>query len=591
MQERNTYIVTKALNSYLKGSVIIAISDHLITAADAILVSWLIGVKAFTAVNIVIPILTVFNSLMILLATGAAVSISKALGQRDKDDVNLNFSSSVIGAIFIGIIISFITYHFTFSIVQYLDQGDHTLFNYASQYLKTFCYAVPLMILAGVIGNIIRTDGNNRIVSVAVWVGIIINIILDIVFIRYLKMGIAGAAWATAINYLFNLFICLSHFLSKNNTLKWSFDIKDYISRIVKNCKLGFSTSLNTLLLGVSLFVINSIMFHHLGNEGIYCWAVCYQIFLILQMLLSGVDSSIFSIGGVLLGEDDVLGLWYLYRRSVLYLLTTVCFMILLMLFFPGFFGTLFGNVGDDHLKLLPTVLKIFSTFLFPYAMIMQVRALFTILGKSDLSLILCVLSFGLMILFVFLSSLFSLKLIWWSFPASAWLLFLFLIIYTFILHVKNKNLRFYCLIPKNISDPVYGTSVSLNDNSINEFATGMTTFLKKHGIKDILDEFIIKITRKMMEKILKRLKSEGKKKGYFDISVRLKSGKIIVIMKDDGKRIDTHDEKDLVSGIIEQDKAKNNHSSKDGIALTANYFYMNEQNNFTLNFSFSPTN
>ena len=75
MAERNSYIVTKALNSYLKGSVIIAISSHLVTTTDAVVVSWLIGSKAFTAVNVVIPVLAVYSAIMIMLSTGASIII------------------------------------------------------------------------------------------------------------------------------------------------------------------------------------------------------------------------------------------------------------------------------------------------------------------------------------------------------------------------------------------------------------------------------------------------------------------------------------------------------------------------------------
>ncbi|MCH5240731.1 MAG: polysaccharide biosynthesis C-terminal domain-containing protein, partial [Muribaculaceae bacterium] len=292
MAARNPYLVTKALNSYLKGSVLIAISGHLVTTSDAVVVSWLIGSKAFTAVNIVIPILSVFSALMIMISIGASVSVSKALGLRASEKVNLSFSSSLTGAVVLGAAVAVVTYKFSSDIVKELVKQDGAIFRYALEYLKIFCYAVPALIVAGVLSNIVRADGNTRLVTIAVAIGIVVNVGLDIVFIRFLNMGIGGAAWATLINYLLVVLICLMHFFSSDNTVKWSWNVGKYFLRFIKNCKLGFSTSLNTLLSGVSLFVINSMMLPYQGNEGLYCWAVCYQIFLILQMLLSGIDSS-----------------------------------------------------------------------------------------------------------------------------------------------------------------------------------------------------------------------------------------------------------------------------------------------------------
>lgn len=585
MAERNSYIVTKALNSYLKGSVIIAISSHLVTTTDAVVVSWLIGSKAFTAVNVVIPVLAVYSAIMIMLSTGASIIISKAIGNRDKDVTNLAFSASIVGAVVFGSVASLFTYKFVKVIIHYLVHGDPALFMYGTEYLKTFCYAIPVLIVVGVIGNIVRTDGNTRLISIAVWIGIIANIILDIVFIKYLNLGIAGAAWATAINYILALVICLFHFLSRSNTLKWSWEIKYYLSFIFKSCRLGFSTSLNTLLLGLSLFVINGLMLHYVGSEGIYCWAVCYQIFLIVQMILSGIDTSIFAIGGLLLGEEDVTGLTYLYRRSVLYLVIAVLLLSALIIIFPEFFGTIFGNRGEDKLDLLPKVLKIFSLFLLPYSLSMQVRAIYTIIGRSILSLFICISVFALMILLVYITCMKYQTLIWWSFPVSSWLLLVSIFIYTAIIHLCNKSLRIFSLIPEKIGGPIYNVSIGLNETSVNEVEDGMTTFLKDQNVSDSLNTFSVEYTGEIMERMLKRLLQEKKKRRYFDINVRIKEGKIIVILKDDGKRIDRDTEKQIVSGY-NQIKDNSNSDKDNKVSLTTSYFYMNEQNMFTLNFA-----
>lgn len=589
MAERNSYIVTKALNSYLKGSVIIAISGHLVTTTDAVIVSWLIGSKAFTAVNIVIPVLTIFSSLMIMLSTGASISISKSLGNREKDKVNLSFSSSVIGAVIIGVVAALITFKFTPDIIRYLVNKDHTLYHYAVQYLKNFCYAIPVLIIAGVMEYIVRTDGNTRLVSISVWIGIIVNILLDIVFIKFLNYGLAGAAWATAINYFLTLCICTFHFFSRNNTLRWCWNIKNYTTEVFRNCKLGFSTSLNNILLGVSLFVINNIMLRFVGNEGIYCWAVCYQIFLILQMLLSGIDTSIFAIGGVLLGEDDVSGLDFLYRRSAIYLIIGVFLLIGLIIFFPEFFGKLFGNKGDDRLDLLPSVLKIFSLFLFPYGMVMQVRAVFTILSRSFLSLSLCIVVFAMMILFVFLSALYDRDWLWWSFPVSSWSVLLFVVVYTTILHFKNKNLRFFSLIPIKVNDPSYSSSIALDYDAVNITKVELDEFLNKENVNKDKIDFSTTVTGEIMDNILQKLLRESKKKRYFDINVRIKGNKIIVILKDDGIRLDRNKEESIMTDLnkeISSFKFAGDNSIQNHPEFTVNYFYMNEQNTFTLTFS-----
>lgn len=580
--DRNPYIITKALNSNLRGSVIIAISGYLVTTVDAIVVSWFLGRKALSAVNIVIPLLTLFTFLMIMLATGVAVSISRSLGDREGDKVNLSSSASITGAVIIGLVAGGLTYLFSSEIIRFLVHGDEVLYQYAYSYLKTFCYAVPFMITSGVVGAIVRTDGNSRLISVAAWTGIIINFGLDVLFVRFLDMGIEGAAWASAINYVVMLIISLFHFISADNTIRWSSAFKEYFYCIIRNCRLGFSTSLTNLLMAVSLFVINGIMLHYRGNEGIYCWAVCYQIFLILQMLISGLDSSIFALGGTLLEEDDVVGLDFLYRRTAVYMIVSVVLLSAIIIIFPELFGSLFGSRGNDHLRLLPSVLKIFSLFLFPYAMVVQVRSIYTILGRSALSLSLCVCSFGLMMAFVFGASVLDINPVWWSFPVSAWLILIFLLIYTFIIHSRNKRLRMFSLIPKTITDPGFSVSLPLNIDSVKNAEADMTTFLRGHDMEDEKIEYEVAVTGKIMESILEELIQENKGKRYFDLNVRLKGSHTIVILKDDGNRIEGEDERKILEEISNESTSVN---STQNPGLISKYFYINDQNIFTLIF------
>lgn len=586
MAERNSYIVTKTLNSYLKGSVIIAIAGHLVTTTDAVIVSWLLGQKAFTAVNAIIPILTFFSALMIMLSTGVSVSISKALGNRNMEKVNLASSSTITGAFVFGILVAVLPYHFCDIIVKTLVHHDDVIFHFALHYLKTFCYAVPFLILAGVTSSIVRTDGNTTLIRIAVWIGIIANVILDIVFVGFLNFGISGAAWATGVNYLIVFIIGLSHFLSKNNTIKWSYDIKKYIGYIKEDCKLGFSTSLTDLLLAVSLFLINGIMVRYIGNEGIYCWAVCYQILLILQMILSGVDSGIFSLGGTLLEEDDVKGLNFLYKRSAIYLVSGMVLLISSIIFFPEFYGSVFGNTGDDRFRLLPFVLKSFSLMLFPYGMIMQVRSIYTVLGRGSLSIFLCIFTFGLMILFIYVSARINIEYIWWSVPISSWLLFIGLIIYTAILHIRNKNLRILTLIPESIADPMYNVSVDLNLESTKDFENEISGFLNKNKINENYVKFIVSITDKLIEAIKENIVLNHKK-SFFDFNLRIKENKVIEILKFNSKRIEEDKEKSLISVLTEEGKEAGSNSENNNVSqdFSTSYYYMNDQNTFTLVF------
>lgn len=589
MQSRNSYIITRALKHYLRGSVFIAISGHLVTTTDAIVVSRMLGPEALSAINIVIPVITFISSLMILLGVGSAISIANALGEGNSRKMSLSFSSTMIAGLVLGIGVAVATYLFCGNIVGFLIHHDVAERQFAFQYLRSFCYAMPPLIIAGILVHIVRTDGGTRLVRIAVAVGIVVNVILDIILVGFTYLGIAGAAWATAVNYVIIFVICLFHFSSKNNNLKWSTDWRKYIGQIIENCKIGFSTSLNTILLSVTLFVINFIVLKRLGGEGIYCWAVSYQIFVLLQMLLNGIDTSIFALGGVLVGEDDVTGIYYLYKRCVIYLVISVAALSALIIIFPEFFGMLFGNRGDDKKHLLPSILKIFSLFLLPYSLVAHVRTIYTVIKRRWLSLSLCVLPFGLMILFVYIladTDIFILPdqpadLIWWGFPASSWLLLIVLYMVTLVMHLRNKNLRIYTLIPKKEPGPAFNVSVSLNPDDVKEVEDRVVDFLSKEKVDGLEKSFVSIICHNAMEGILNNFREENTKDRYFDLHLRIIGDRINAIFKDDGNRISIGQEDEILKDL--------NPGESDGKTVTGNSFspyksaaqflYLNNQN------------
>ena len=105
--------------------------------------------------------------------------------------------------------------------------------------------------------------------------------------------------------------------------------------------------SFNTLLMGLCVFGFNSIVMHTLGEDGMYVWSVCMQLLMLIQLMLSGVGSSIYSIGGLLIGERDMIGLNILIRRVVMYVGIAMLALLFVVEVWPEVFGNLFGG-GDS---------------------------------------------------------------------------------------------------------------------------------------------------------------------------------------------------------------------------------------------------
>ena len=94
---RNGYLVSKALRTFMWASILAALAGQIATTTDAIVVSHLIGPDAISAVNLVMPVLTLCTCLGYLFGMGGAVVAAKAM---DSDGTVLNESWEIMGTVF-----------------------------------------------------------------------------------------------------------------------------------------------------------------------------------------------------------------------------------------------------------------------------------------------------------------------------------------------------------------------------------------------------------------------------------------------------------------------------------------------------------
>lgn len=567
------------------GSILAALSSQIATTTDAIIVSNYVGPDAMSAINLVLPVLTIFSSLMILLGVGSSVVAAKAIGRRDDETANGVFTTCILTSAALGIFLAAIVYFYAPLIVEFLSRGNERIFHYGVSYLKTMCFGVTPMMILGVVSNFVKTDGNPRIVMYGVISGSLLNLCLDIIFIKVCGWGISGAAWATAINYVVAIAVCLFHFRSPYHSLKWNYDKSKFLSYIKQGVHQGFSMSLNTLLLAASMFAINSIILRNQGADGMYCWSVCTQIFLIVQMVLAGIGTSIYAIGGILTGEHDMDGLDILTQKSTLYIVSSLAAVMIFILLFPVTFGNFFGSSAEHSIDFLPTALRIFALLPIPYALIAQLRAVYQILGRNGLSLLLSVGQLILMVAFVWGFSFINPILLWWGFPISALTLLTLIAIYTLCLHFKDRDLRFFTLIPKHEDHPALNISVKMDEKDVVKAEKSLSDFLKEQNIDDLTTYEVRLACEELMNNIIHHTNNGHLKKHYFDLHVRADEKEINVLLKDDGRPFNP---------ILKEEISKEEDASDQKLGLkivnhittSINYKYMYDQNVVLLTFN-----
>ena len=547
-EKRNSYLVSKALKTFMFASVLASLAQRLATMTDAIVVSNLIGPDAISAINVVTPIITLFPTISLLFGIGGSVLAAKAIGRRDADEANRVFTAALLASFVSSILLTVILFLLTPQIVSLVCPRDSRLFDMAVSFMHIMALSAVPTILCFTLQSFIKTDGNPRLVMMAVMSSTTLNLILDVVFIKYFGMGIAGSAWGTIVCFFLSIAIVLTHFRSKHNSfhIDWSilhaprsnnghspFSILHSSFSIIRE---GFPMSINTFMMGVCIFGFNSIVMHTLKEDGMYVWSVCLQLLMVVQLLVAGVNSSIYSIGGLLIGERDMIGLNILIRRVLTYVGLAMLALTLTVEVWPQVFGNLFGGGDSGVADLLHKALRIFSLLLLPYAILLVLNALYQIIGYRAASIVVSVGQLVVMVLFVWLFAHISPNLLWWGYPASSVALMTVVLIVTWLMHIRRPEIAALTLIPNKTEGQALNISVRLTHDDVVQTLQEIASFLKTCKVNPSTAYDVQLCCEELLYNIVNYAVKKHPEKHFIDVHIRSTEPMVTVLLKDDGR-------------------------------------------------------
>jgi len=129
---------------------------------------------------------------------GAEIGVSQSLGKRDKKAAYQYSQTSFLIAVVLGVVFSFIMIIFRNPLIGFFNIQDGAVAEDAAFYLVITSIGIPATYISGVIAGTFNASGNSRVPLYVNTIGLIINMILDPLFIFTFDLGIAGAAAATS---------------------------------------------------------------------------------------------------------------------------------------------------------------------------------------------------------------------------------------------------------------------------------------------------------------------------------------------------------------------------------------------------------
>ena len=186
---------------------------------DTIFVGQWIGSIAIAAINVVLPVSFFIAALGMAIGIGGSSIISRALGSDNIKKARYTFANQITLTILITVCFVLFGLFFIESIIPMFG-GKGMIYEPSKIYYTIVLYGVPFLALSMMGNTVIRAEGKPKYAMYAMMIPSVGNIVLDIIFIKYLDMGMAGAAWATTGSYVLCFMFVFWFFASNKSELK-----------------------------------------------------------------------------------------------------------------------------------------------------------------------------------------------------------------------------------------------------------------------------------------------------------------------------------------------------------------------------------
>lgn len=275
---------------YLVPSVLTMIFLSFYTTIDGFFVSKYAGSDALAGINIVIPITCVIFGVSVMLATGAGAIIGEKLGQKKEQEANEIFSFISIVLLVFSIIFTFVGIIFLKEICIFLGSSTRLLKHVLPYAFVIFLGTIPMSFKL-FFEYLVRTDGRSNIGMLMSLTGLILNVVLDYIFVALFDMGTLGAAWGTFLSITVSMLIGLGYFLKYSHIkfckprLNWTV--------LFKSCTNGSSEMLTEMSTGITTFLFNLIIMKYFGEDGIAAVTIIMYIYYFFISFYMGIAVAI----------------------------------------------------------------------------------------------------------------------------------------------------------------------------------------------------------------------------------------------------------------------------------------------------------
>ena len=290
--------IGKLLTQYAIPAIIAMTASSLYNMADSIFIGHGVGPLAISGLALTFPLMNLAAAFGSLVGVGASTLVSVKLGQKDYEGANQVLGNVLVLNVLLGVAFTFVFLLLLNPILYFFGASENTI-GYARDYMQIILYGNVITHMYLGLNAVLRSSGFPKQAMYATLASVVINCILNPIFIFGFEWGIKGSAWATVISQVISLTGQMIHFSSPKQLLHIKKGIYKLRKEVVKGILyIGMSPFLMNLCSCLIVILINRGLKEHGGDMAIGAYGIVNRIIFLFVMIIMGFNQGMQPIAG-----------------------------------------------------------------------------------------------------------------------------------------------------------------------------------------------------------------------------------------------------------------------------------------------------
>lgn len=303
--ELGTKPVGKLLIQYALPAMVAMTAASLYNIIDRVFIGQVVGPMAISGLAITFPFMNLATAFGAGIGIGASTAISVKLGQRDYTAAENILGNTVTLNLIIGVTFSVLCLIFLDPILRFFGASDATI-PYARSFMQVILAGNVISHMYFGMNAVLRAASKPRHAMAATIFTVLMNVLLDIIFIWWWHWGIRGAALATIISQALALCWQMKLFSNQKELLHLKKGIYRLKRNLVNNIiSIGISPFLMNVCACVVVIFINNQLVRYGGDIAVGAYGIANSIAMIFVMFVIGLNQGMQPIAGYNYGSQQ----------------------------------------------------------------------------------------------------------------------------------------------------------------------------------------------------------------------------------------------------------------------------------------------